>query len=371
MFSLVPPVVSAMHVGDPANAAGLLHRDLRLFGSGTAALAAALRWAARVRPGRTEVVLPAYGCPALVSAVLHGGWSPRLVDLAPESAFPEQAELVQATTEDTLACVHVNFLGLPPPLPDVHQAGLSAGALQIYDSCQAWPHRGCPSWADVTVVSFGRGKPITVGGGGGMMPNERHSNTFPLAPPAVAGSTLRFQLRAALYRLAVRPRVFWWVDRLPGLEVGVTRFRPLLRIDGMEAHAVRLLPASIDNYHRTRGWTLASVRKFFEAPRPRRFRLPENMGAEAERARLLRLPVLAESRSARDRAVASLRRAGFAGTPMYGAPLWSFKGLEFLREFEHACPNAASFADRLLTVPAHEGVDAVALEAIFRTLGSL
>jgi dTDP-4-amino-4,6-dideoxygalactose transaminase len=370
MLALVPPVGGAMHVRRPADVAGSPQSDMRLFGSGTAALAAALRWAAQLRPGRTEVVLPAYGCPALVSAVLHNGLKPRLVDLAPGCAFPAVRELVRATTQNTIACVHVNFLGLPPP-PGMDQVGLTAGALQIYDSCQGWSRQGCPSWADVTVVSFGRGKPITIGGGGGIIPNERHRNTFPPAPPEVAGSALRFQLRTALYRMAVRPRVFWWIDRVPGLEVGVTRFRPLLRIDGMEVHAARLLPASIDNYLGSKGWTLASVRKFFEAQRPRRFRLPENMGSDAEGARLLRLPVLAESRSARDRAVALLRRAGFAGTPMYGTPLWSFAGLEFLQEFEHVCPNAISFADRLLTVPAHEGVDASALEAIFSTLGSL
>jgi dTDP-4-amino-4,6-dideoxygalactose transaminase len=86
---------------------------------------------------------------------------------------------------------------------------------------------------------------------------------------------------------------------------------------------------------------------------------------------LLRLPMLAESKARRDSAVEQLRRAGFAATSMYRTPLWTFAGLEFLAPFKERCPNAADFADRLLTLPLHAGVSERVLKRLIARLASL
>src|SRR5262245_23054839 len=82
------PVPLALAAADPAPLARLSGPlSLGLYGSGTEALAAALceaRRLARTPPGvRPEAVLPAYGCPDLVSACVFAGVHPRLVDNAP------------------------------------------------------------------------------------------------------------------------------------------------------------------------------------------------------------------------------------------------------------------------------------------------
>lgn len=371
MFSLVPPVGSVIHLNDAAAVPKPCMQDMRLYGSGTAALAAALEWICEVRPDHSDVLLPAYGCPALVSAVQYAGLRPVLVDLAPDSPFPEAGIFERSAAPQTAACVHVNFLGLPPPEPGTDTRGES-DVLHVYDSCQAWPEGGrCPPWADVTVVSFGRGKPVTLGSGGGVMPNERHSASLPCAPTAVEGSKVSFRLKAALLGLALRPRMFWWVDRLPWLNIGVTRYSPLSRVDGMNVHAARLVGPNVAHYLKSGSWTVERARELFAAWRPRHFKMPAGMAETAGKSRLLRLPLLADSQVVRDRAVKKLRKAGFAGTAMYGSPLWTFAGLESLRDFESDCPNATSFAGRLLTLPVHNGVGEAAMISMLKILRSL
>ena len=116
MFSLIPPV------GEPI---GRRRSDeppkwppgwsATYLGSGTQALAFGL---SRVRPpqaGRDEVVLPAYTCPALISAIDFCGLRPVLVDLEPDSPFPAEQALMDAVGPRTAVVVAVNFLGVAPP----------------------------------------------------------------------------------------------------------------------------------------------------------------------------------------------------------------------------------------------------------------
>ena len=75
---MLPPAGEPCYIGtDPAATERLLQQwrpyQAGFYASGTAALAAAVSAALAVRPGRRRVLLPGYGCPALVSAVLHAG----------------------------------------------------------------------------------------------------------------------------------------------------------------------------------------------------------------------------------------------------------------------------------------------------------
>lgn len=374
MLTLVPPVASPIVVDTRAAGGDFFRRPgVRLYGSGTAALAAALCWSADHFPGRDEVLLPAYGCPALVAAVRHAGMRAVLLDVARGSPFPALETLRAAVSARTAACIHVNFLGIAPPVEPVPgQPGTRP--MQVYDSCQGWPEGStCPDWADLAVLSFGRGKPVTLGHGGALIANGRLASMLQLpgSPPGRDRGALRFRLHALLFNAALRPAVFWWVDRTPFLDVGATRYRPLAAIDGMWTQACRSLDANIGLYLRRPGWTLALVRELLESHAMPGFQLPAAVSAARPDTRLLRLPLLAQSPQLRDRAVAALRSAGYGATAMYEVPLWAVPGLEFLRSFAPACPNAVDLAGRLLTLPVHQRVSGSMLEDMLRRLGSL
>ncbi|UCB54712.1 MAG: DegT/DnrJ/EryC1/StrS family aminotransferase, partial [Thiotrichales bacterium] len=141
----------------------------RFFASGTAALAAVIIAAIRLKNvTRPEVVLPAYGCPDLVSAVVYAGAKPVLVDLEPDRPWMDLAQLSGKITAHTVAIVATDLFGISERIDAIRPIARQAGAMLIEDSAQAFPGaRESDIWGgDCVVLSFGRGKPVSLLGGG-------------------------------------------------------------------------------------------------------------------------------------------------------------------------------------------------------------
>jgi hypothetical protein len=67
----------------------------------------------------------------------------------------------------------------------------------------------------------------------------------------------------------------------------------------------------------------------------------------------LRLPMLAGSRDARDRLVATFSAAGFGATAMYQRPLHEIAAIPEGVAKQGPFPNASRLAERLFTLPTH------------------
>ena len=143
--------------------------------SGTAALAIALHCAKKLHPlgNKRQVIIPGYGCPDLVSAVVHAGLVTVLVDLEADSHQLSHQAIQRALTEKTLPIVAVNFLGLPGRLPNLRQITDSAECLLIEDNAQWFPEPEDKLYGDFVITSFGRGKPVNLLGGGLLLTNNR------------------------------------------------------------------------------------------------------------------------------------------------------------------------------------------------------
>ena len=84
------------------------------YQSGTASLAAAIGAAIRNKPTeKPEVILPAYGCPDLVSAAVFAGAKPVLVDLENDRPWMNLEQLSASINSNTVAVVAVDLLGIP------------------------------------------------------------------------------------------------------------------------------------------------------------------------------------------------------------------------------------------------------------------
>lgn len=332
---------------------------LRLYGSGTAALAAVLKALVdRRNRSELEVVVPAYGCPALIAAILYADLVPVLADLGSSSPFVSGDEWRRRMSARTVAAVPVNFLGLEPGRPPVSpECALRNEPKFVYDCCQGWPAgMKCPDWAMATVVSFGRGKPISLGSGGGVLVSPQVEGQLTLPAGESARRVRSFRLRASLYNSLLHPRLYWWMDKVPFLGLGKTEYRPLRQISAMPTELARHLPINITAYSGDPGWTVSRVESIIGLGSIGAFRVLPAMRDSPRDTRLLRLPLLAGTASARDEAVAALRRRGYGATAMYRHPLWKIRGLEFLERYESTCPNAVRFADQLLTLPVHRRV---------------
>ena len=260
MFYQLPPVGNPVCLSGSGQADSLLQAVFapyqpRYFASGTAALAAAIGAAVKLK-GVThpEVILPAYGCPDLVSAAVFAGAKPVLCDLEPDRPWMNLDQLSAHISSQTVAIVATNLFGISERMNQLRPIAEQAGAVLIEDSAQAFPNGTETSlWdGDLVVLSFGRGKPVSLLGGGAVL--FRGADLGDLLPACDMQERrgqrqrLSFRFMAILYNLMISPRLYWIPQSLPFLHLGETRFHPLSSIDTIDTERLARLPTNVCAY---------------------------------------------------------------------------------------------------------------------------
>ena len=368
MFYKLPPVGNriALHQDNSTNCsiASLFEPyKIRLFHSGTAALAASVKVAIARRGNATpEVLLPAYGCPDLISAILHAGAKPILVDLRKNTPWLDHEQLVQKITERTAAIIGVNFLGVQERMERLRAIADNAGVLLIEDSAQCLldPASDLVARGDLIIQSFGRGKPVSLLGGGAILYRDellgaRLADIMPSAVPD-ADDCLSARLKIRLYNVLLSPHIYGLAARLPFLHIGATRFKPLLNISPASFHVESRLAANVGLYrcnkHGAQDWIGAMLAKVSAAAIVDLTRLTQ----AGQHPRLLRYPLLITNSDLRVQLYRRLHDAGLGVSKMYPHTLPNIPGLENIFDKRERYPFAELFARSILTLPTHRGV---------------
>lgn len=350
--------------------------ELEYFDSGTSALSVAIQCSLTLKSGyqSPEVVVPAYACPDVISAIVYQGLTPRLVDLEANTPWMDLDFVRDVCSENTVAIVAVNFLGIPERLPELRRIADEFGVALIEDSAQMFPPVSASSGvAEFAILSFGRGKPINLMGGGALLIRR---DVYPDCGGAI--DDLRYKERSSgiiwffrrlLFNALLVRTVYGILEKLPFLGLGQTKFHPLNQVhrvvidsrllsagvanldsrDPLEAsYAVRLGPLT------ERDWILL----------PEVCRQSRNM-EDGRRQKLLRYSLLAPSYEQRETAVNALNAAGIGANALYKVPLPDLPGLSrYFGANSSRFTEAESFADRLLTLPCHEDVRSSDLDQI-------
>lgn len=202
-----------------------------LTDSGTSALQLAIRSVHADREGSASVALPAYACYDIATAAVASQAPLALYDIDPRTLGPEPRSLARCLSEGAQTIVVASSYGVPVDWNMVMETAAPWDAQVIEDAAQGsgatWMGRPLGTLADVSVLSFGRGKGWTGGSGGAML--DRRS------PPAFADDALQQrppllqEVRGLLATLAqwllARPTVYALPAALPGLHLGMTRYR--------------------------------------------------------------------------------------------------------------------------------------------------
>lgn len=338
--------------------------SVRFLDSGTAALAQALFFA-RHRAGGKPALLPAYGCPDLVAAAVFAGVESRMVDLEAESPFLSHSAL-RAHADQSCAIVAVNFLGMPERLDALRALAHDAKTLLVEDSAQMAPFAGgtMPT-GDLVVYSFGRGKPVSLLGGGALLIRRELAEEFDFvlpAPSPAAASTLFFRMKSVIYNVAIQPQVYSLLRNIPALRLGRVEYRPLEKITGMPMSARSLLGAAF-----RRSACISAPQKLLAgalaAVPDALVDLPVALGHAT--APLLRYPLLVNA-GARNELAAELSRAGLGASVLYGKALADLDGLP--PTTGEPPENAREFAARLITLPVHADVKPKDIERMLAIL---
>jgi dTDP-4-amino-4,6-dideoxygalactose transaminase len=334
--------------------------------SGRGALWLILKALSKMAPDRREVVIPAYTCPAVASAVLKAGLKPVLCDINLTGFGFSLEQLDARVGRNTLATVVVHLFGYPANVRDVLSLCKSRGAFVIEDAAQAFGNSTLESethklglLADAGFFSFGRGKPLTaVHGGLVVTPSQEISRGISrvyetLHSPGRA-ETAAYLLRLGVYSLFYNPSLYWLPERLPFLGLGETVFEP--DIDVSKGHAAAALVLydqldSIEEDKRTRAenaaWYASSLSGFTKPPGTPGFPFS-------------RYPAIFESKAHRDRVLNALLSAHTGAALFYPTPLNELPGLREVLGDETVYTNARRLADTLITLPVQRHVTAAA-----------
>ena len=223
-----------------------------------------------------EVIMPAYTCPSLPAAVIRAGLKPMLCDMERDSFRMNLQSLSSRIGQDTLAIIAVHLLGIPERIVEIREIARRNNLVLIEDAAQAfgnsihtvgWKSRTSDSepekkqylgtFGDIGILSFRRGKPLGLLGGGVILANNRKSEDsirvqYDSLPEDHSPSSLSYLINLLLYSVFFRPYYYWIPQRLPWLQLGETIFTLDYEVKRLNPKILRLGGRLIPEYKKIR-----------------------------------------------------------------------------------------------------------------------
>jgi len=332
-----------------------------LVSSGKAALTMILLALKALSPTKRRVVIPAYTCFSVPSAIVKAGLDVALCDVESVHFDYDYQCMRDAVDKDTLCVISGNLFGIPSDVEKIIEICRERGAYVVEDAAQAmgctYHERLIGTIADVGFYSLGRGKNITCGAGGIIVTNSDGIASAidkiygQIEEPRFIEDIAEF-VKAIFMFLFIHPSLYWFPAGLPFLKLGETVFYrdfPVKRLSGMKAAMLRNWQRRLEEYNRTRTMNAEYYSNALERCGVTHLKLQRGMTAAKAS---LRFPILAGDRETRDNIISCPTGRGLGISRMYPTPInmineikESFTGMTY--------PGAAAMADCLFTVPIH------------------
>lgn len=343
-----------------------------LVSSGKAALALILLGLQQLSPKR-KVVIPAYTCFSVPSAVVKAELEVVLCDVNPMTLDFDRAQLERVLDDRTLCVLPTHLFGLPVEMEHVRALCRARGITVIEDAAQAMGGVSEQGWlgttGDVGFYSLGRGKNISSGGGGIIVTNsavvaQAIQTEYDTLPIESRWSAVKNLLELLATRVLIHPRWYWLPAGLPFLGLGETRFYPNFPIERMaEARAATLSGwrERLEASNRSRREQASSYLEELHRSGS------EARAVTAREASYLRLPVLLRDRSAKQAFCGRAIALGLGVSPGYPSTIQHIPELQG-RLAPGEYPGATEVVDRLVTLPTHRFVRPLDRTRICRVL---
>jgi dTDP-4-amino-4,6-dideoxygalactose transaminase len=345
------------------------------YQSGTAALAAALI-CARNKHSKIEspeVLLPAYACPDLISACLFAKVKPILIDLEANRPWMDLVQIRQKITSSSIAIIAVNFLGIPERVSEIKEITKSNSIVIIEDSAQGVAKTELDNYwkGDLIITSFGRGKPISLFGGGAVLyKNKEFSQHLPKVTP-ISLSLLKkliYQFKVSLVNILSSPLPYYFLTKLPFLSLGETHFKPLEKLEALSRQQQNYLTHAKQSYDSTTQLNheiSAMVRSLncdLIIDLPKICKLDLNQP-------LLRYPLLITDINLKNRIAYNLEKEGLGISYMYQKPLINIDSIPSkVKLSTQIAAIAEKFSQQLITLPTHSDINTRIIDKIKRAV---
>jgi dTDP-4-amino-4,6-dideoxygalactose transaminase len=349
--------------------------------SGRSALTVVLQAYAGSRPGRDEVIVPAYTSYTVAAAVVRAGLRVRVCDIEADALGICARQVEQALTSKTLCIVAHHLFGIPSRIDEVSRVAKLHGIPVVEDAAQALGVT-CPGGlagtrGDVAIFSLSRGKPLPAGGGGVIGTDDEDlaercrllmgANDDRVAPTQSRG--FRSAAETALMSMFIRPSLYWLPASLPFLRLGDSIYDPSFGIAPMSKFQERLAAQLLPNLATFQGIRRENARRLREALGGLNgFRLiwpPDESGAG-----FLRLAVALEDGARRARVLGRLWTEGLGASIAYPAPISGLSELgPHIVGNSQRFPVAEGMSKSVFTLPTHQWVGDRDVERIRVSLG--
>lgn len=332
-------------------------RNAFLVSSGKAAMVLILKALKQLAPTRDEVVIPAYTCFSVPSAIVKSRLRVTLCDINPANFDYDHQQLEKVLSEKTLCVLVPHLFGIPSDADWILKVCKDRGIFVVEDGAQAMgtstdTGQLVGTMGDAGFFSFGRGKPVTCGSGGVIITDsdpiargilEGYSR---IPRPGIAADLAGF-LKSLAMSLFIHPALYWIPAGLPFLGLGETLFYsdfPVTKLSTMQAglglswkdRLARSMKARSENVERL----------------CRRLGCSCPCGEDKRTLSLLRFPVLLKTGKDKKAICDLARKDGLGITPMYPSPINEIR--EIKDQFTGMTyPVAKLVAEKLVTLPTH------------------
>lgn len=314
--------------------------------------------------GTAEVLVPGYSCYSVAAAAVKAGLRVAPYDLDPRTFQPDIEDVRRKINSRTLAIVSQHLLGVRVDIAGLTELARRHGICCIEDSAQLLGTRGTVSaarmTADYTVFSFGRGKPLPLGGGGALIGNE--SIGLPRMASELEASPCKPSefLMPMATRILACPQLYWIPERLP-LGLGRTVYDPSFSVSQMPLPYQRIgtvALASLERLNQHRAAIGEAYCSYFEGKTGSRrgWKMPA----------YTRYPLLVRNQ-------ADARRLSMYGVRrLYPLALCDLPALQSSLAIpgKHT-PGAREIAGRLVTLPTHLSVNEKIADRLVRATRSV
>ncbi len=248
-----------------------------LLSSGKAALSITLEALNKIYPERDEVLIPAFTCYSVPSAISRAGLKVRLCDVDPVTLDFNYDHLRDKLENDRLLCViSTHLFGKPADIKRLEKMIVDPEISIIEDAAQAFGARykgkNLGTTGDVGIFSLGRGKAFSTVEGGVIITNrkdvaEQVEKIFSRQPEYNFIECLTLIFYALALKCLLHPNLYWVPKLLPFLRLGETIYDPhfkIRRISSVQAGFTRDWQRRIESMRNERNNKSRIWIKFFE-----------------------------------------------------------------------------------------------------------
>jgi perosamine synthetase len=340
--------------------------------SGKAALVLILEALHELFPDRDEVLIPAYTCYSVPSAIVNAGLKVRLCDLACESLDFNFDRFEELLNNPRLLCViPTHLFGVPADVERIKKLVNHRDVYVVEDAAQTlggeWNGRKLGTLGDVGLFSLGRGKAFsTVEGGIILTDNDSIGRAIENRFSAVAGYSVLDCFKLILYAVAlsifINPWIYWLPNSLPFLKLGETHFEPsfpIRKLSAFQAGLAKSWRRKIDGFMAVR---LKNARKIAGD------RISPLGVSGSVMPSLIRYPILISDTDTKKRILMKSKKEGLGISDGYPD---SINGIDEIKS-QFLCaefPEAKRIAERIVSLPLHSFVNERDIQKILKTLG--